>query len=133
MDAPKGEIMKIAAALGVAVVLATATVVGQQPETGEPRGELLYSTYCIGCHTTQFHWREKRLATDWTSLKSQVRRWQESVGLAPDDDDVVAIATYLNGLYYHFPAPDTKRRGDANGPDGLGYVEGPARSVLGAR
>ena len=109
MDAPAGQIMKIAAAwTGAALILFTAAAVGQGSGAGRPRGELLYSTYCIGCHTTQFHWRDKKLVTDWTSLKSQVRRWQESVGLAPDEDDVVSIATYLNSLYYHFPVPDAK-------------------------
>ena len=108
-------------------------VAGQDPKAGERRGELLYSTYCIGCHTTQFHWREKRLATDWSSLESQVRRWHRAVGLAPDEEDVAAIAMYLNGLYYHFPTPETKRQGDANGGDERAYVEGPPRAILGAR
>ena len=109
MDAPACQIMKIAAGwAGAALILFTAAAVGQDSGAGRPRGELLYSTYCTGCHTTQVHWREKRLATDWTSLKSQVRRWQENVGLAPDDDDIVAIATYLNTLYYHFQVSDAK-------------------------
>src|SRR5574338_705145 len=34
------------------------------------RGELLYSTHCIACHSAQVHWREKKLATDWATLRS---------------------------------------------------------------
>ncbi|MGZ5033851.1 MAG: hypothetical protein ACXWAC_11695 [Usitatibacter sp.] len=89
--------------------LAAALAAGQGQGTGEPSGELIYSTYCIGCHTTQVHWREKRLATDWASLKFQVRRWQQNAGLGLGEDDVAAVARYLNGLYYHFPAADAKQ------------------------
>jgi len=73
------------------------------PNAVESRGELLYSTYCIGCHTTQIHWRDKRLATNWFTLKDQVRRWSSNTGLAWGDDDIVLVARHLNTLYYHFP------------------------------
>ena len=98
---------------GIALMLVVASASGEGERIGEPRGELLYSTYCIGCHTTQVHWREKRLATDWTSLKAQVRRWRENIGLGLEEDDVAAVAWYLNSLYYHFPATDTKQSGEA--------------------
>lgn len=32
------------------------------------RGELLYNTHCVACHSTKMHWRDQRLATDWKSL-----------------------------------------------------------------
>jgi len=73
-------------------------------DTDESRGEMLYSTHCIACHTTHVHWRDKRLATDWPSLEKQVRRWQHNTGLSWSDEDVSAVARYLNALYYHFPA-----------------------------
>ena len=53
------------------------------------------------------HWRDRRIATDWTSLKAQVFRWQSNTGLGWTDDDVVAVTRYLNALYYRFPAPGT--------------------------
>jgi mono/diheme cytochrome c family protein len=68
------------------------------------RGEMLYSTHCIACHTSHVHWRDKRLANDWTSLEKQVRRWQQNTGLSWSDEDVAAVTRYLNTLYYHFPA-----------------------------
>jgi mono/diheme cytochrome c family protein len=98
--------------VGATLAFATAPAAGQGSRTGEQGGELIYSTYCIGCHTTQVHWREKRLATDWASLKFQVRRWQGNVGLGLGEDDIAAVANYLNGLYYHFPAADTKQSGE---------------------
>jgi mono/diheme cytochrome c family protein len=70
------------------------------------RGELLYSTHCIGCHGTQVHWRDKSLVTDWTSLQSQVSRWQGVSGLKWSNEDIAEVARYLNGLHYHYPAPE---------------------------
>ena len=105
---------KLIALTGTTLMFVAALAAGQGPRTGEPSGELLYSTHCIACHTTQVHWREKRLATDWTSLKFQVRRWQENIGLDLGEDDVAAVASYLNGLYYHFPATDAGQSGESD-------------------
>ncbi len=90
--------------LATVLMFAVAVAAGQRSGVGSPQGELLYSTYCVGCHTTQMHWREKKLATDWDSLRHQVRRWKENVAPGLAEDDVTAIARYLNNLYYHFPA-----------------------------
>ena len=68
----------------------------------ESRGELLYSAHCIACHTSQMHWRENRVATDWPSLKIQVRRWQGAASLAWSDGDILEVARYLNESIYHF-------------------------------
>jgi mono/diheme cytochrome c family protein len=65
----KRSVMRALIALtGTALMFVVASASGQSSSTGEPRGELLYSTYCIGCHTAQIHWRDKTLATDWTIL-----------------------------------------------------------------
>lgn len=69
------------------------------------RGELLYSTHCIACHTTQIHWRDKKLARDYPSLVAEVGRWQKLAGLGWNADDVAAVARYLNILFYHYPVP----------------------------
>ena len=71
------------------------------------RGELLYSTHCIACHTEQIHWREKSLVTDWASLLGQVARWQSNAKLTWDQTDIDAVARYLNDLHYHFPLRDS--------------------------
>ncbi len=67
-------------------------------------GELLYTTYCVACHNTQVHWRNKKLAKDWPSLLFEVRRWQKSSGLSWGEGDVALVARYLNERYYHYPA-----------------------------
>ncbi len=69
------------------------------------RGELLYMTHCIACHTTAIHWRQKKLAVDWESLKRQVRRWAGNAGLAWTDADIAEVARYLNATYYRYAAP----------------------------
>jgi len=69
----------------------------------ESRGELLYSTHCIACHTTQMHWRDKKVATDWTSLKFQVRRWQDASSLSWSESDIQEVTRYLNESIYRYP------------------------------
>lgn len=76
--------------------------------TGESRGELLYATHCNACHSSEIHWREKKLATDWDSLKVQVRRWQANIGLNWSEEEVTEVAHYLNKLHYAFPVTGRK-------------------------
>lgn len=68
----------------------------------QSRGELLYTTHCISCHSTQMHWRDERKATDWPSLKSEVRRWQGAASLGWSDSDILDVSRYLNATIYHF-------------------------------
>ena len=138
--------MKIASAIAAVATLASTPATAQGAGADDARGELLYSTYCIGCHTTQMHWREQKLATDWGTLRAQVGRWQRNAAPGLSDDDVVAIARYLNRLYYRFPesgaaqaawpdASTAERAAAANQPGGglarLGsaFSSGPTISI----
>jgi mono/diheme cytochrome c family protein len=89
------------------VVLAVTAAAGASaqttPESVSLRGELLYSTHCIECHTTQIHWRANRRAMDWETLKLQVLRWQGVLNLGWTEDDADDVARYLNDTIYHFP------------------------------
>ena len=67
------------------------------------RGQLLYTTHCIKCHTTQMHWRQDRGAHDWGSLKGQVRRWQGNAGLGWNEADITEVARHLNDTIYRHP------------------------------
>jgi mono/diheme cytochrome c family protein len=69
------------------------------------RGELLYTTHCGACHTTQMHWREKKLATNWDTLKAQVQRWQGVASLGWSEAEVEDVARYLNDTIYRYPEP----------------------------
>ena len=70
----------------------------------ESRGRLLYDNHCIACHTTQMHWRDRKLVNDWASLKVQVRRWQGAAQLNWSEDDIDDVARFLNDAYYRLPA-----------------------------
>jgi len=88
--------MKAAVSAGVVAFLAAFAAHAQS------RGELLYSTHCIGCHTTKMHWRDGRAATDWPGVVAQVRKWQSADSLSWNEQDVLAVARYLNESFYHF-------------------------------
>jgi len=85
------------------VLLAALAEVHPVSAQSTSRGELLYSTHCIVCHNAQIHWRDKKLAKDWTTLQAEVQHWQKFTGLGWSDDDVTIVAQYLNTLYYHYP------------------------------
>jgi mono/diheme cytochrome c family protein len=91
--------------VGIALWLAALAQAHAQGPESVVRGALLYDTHCIGCHTSQMHWRENRLAKDWPSLKFQVNRWQKENALGWSEQDIVDVATYLNALHYRYPAP----------------------------
>ncbi len=108
------RIAKFAGALGLGLLAGLGTFAGLtgpaqvQLKEGNVRGELLYSTHCKGCHATEIHWRDKKLATDWDSLKIQVRLWQAASALGWSEDDITVVTRYLNDTFYHFP--ETGRR-----------------------
>lgn len=81
-----------------------APAAAQQPDA--LRGQLLYSTHCVECHTTQMHWRAQRRVNDWSSLRAQVRRWQGEARLQWTEQDIDAVATHLNESIYHLPRPE---------------------------
>ena len=74
------------------------------------RGELLYSTYCVGCHTERVHWRDRKIATNWAGLVAEVHRWQANARLEWSRDDIEAVARYLNTLHYRYRLPEDQSR-----------------------
>jgi mono/diheme cytochrome c family protein len=102
--------------IGCGMWIAIATVAQAQSPPEKSRGELLYTTHCIGCHTTQVNWREKKLASDWASLTAQVDRWQKKANLGWSGEDVDAVVRYLNAAYYRLPAPAVKSIGERRLP-----------------
>src|SRR5262249_51520645 len=82
---------------------------GAQPNTASPsRGKLLYETHCIECHSTQMHWRNARKSHDWPSLLTQVRGWQERAKVQWSEEDIDAVARYLNDTIYRYELPRTR-------------------------
>lgn len=87
-----------------AVFMALAAATSAQAES---RGYLLHTMHCMACHTTQMHWRDQRVVTNWPRLKAEVRQWQGTAALDWSEADIVAVARYLNESSYHFPAADS--------------------------
>ena len=107
MDSCKRNEIRIAKLAAYALICLGCSTSGLRDANASDaaRGELLYDTHCVACHSTRMHWRSQRLATDWKSLNVQVRRWQSAIGLNWDDEDIASTAAYLNRLYYQFPEP----------------------------
>jgi hypothetical protein len=84
------------------ITLLTCSLAAAPYAAAQSRGELLYTTHCIACHTTEMHWRDKRSASNWPALKTQVRRWQDAASLAWGDSDILDVSRYLNETIYHF-------------------------------
>jgi mono/diheme cytochrome c family protein len=91
-----------------AMALAGAGLAQAQGNAEPTRGELLYATHCNACHTTQMHWRERRVATDWAALKAQVRRWQDELKLNWSEADITEVARHLNRRYYQHAERDER-------------------------
>jgi mono/diheme cytochrome c family protein len=83
-------------------IVTSCLVAAALPALAQSRGELLYTTHCVACHTTQMHWRNNRLASDWAGLTLQVQRWQGAASLAWSERDVLDVSNYLNDTIYHF-------------------------------
>jgi mono/diheme cytochrome c family protein len=77
-----------------------------QPAADNSRGQLLYSAHCNACHSERVHWQEKKLVKDWAGLRREVRRWQGVAKVNWSNQDIEAVAQYLNAVYYHYPLPD---------------------------
>jgi hypothetical protein len=90
------------------LLIAVAPALAQTPLAS--RGELLYDTHCLACHSTQLHWRTNKAALDWASLRFEVRRWQGQSQLRWGDDDIDEVTRYLNDRIYHFEPPASQGR-----------------------
>lgn len=84
------------------LLLGVHTLAYASEKQSEARAELLYATHCTACHTSQVHWREQKLVSDWSSLVTQVRRWQSISGLNWSESEIADVAYYLNAVYYKF-------------------------------
>lgn len=92
--------------LRILVLAALAGVITMARSQGPPaqsRGQLLHSTHCINCHTSQVHGRDDRVAHDWNGLKAQVRRCQSNASLQWTEADITEVVRYLNEAIYHYP------------------------------
>jgi mono/diheme cytochrome c family protein len=87
---------------GMFITVLTCSLVAAPSAMAQSRGELLYTTHCNSCHTTEMHWRDKRAANNWPALKALVRHWQDAASLAWSEADILDVSRYLNEATYHF-------------------------------
>lgn len=69
------------------------------------RGQMLYDTHCVTCHSAQLHWRQSSVVRNWQDLRDQVTRWQASANLGWSQDDITQVARHLNDTIYRMPQP----------------------------
>lgn len=86
----------------ICIFIGMRTMAYADAKHNEARGQLLYATHCNSCHTSQIHWREQKLVTDWDSLVAQVRRWQYIGGLSWSEDEIIDVSHHLDKLYYGY-------------------------------
>lgn len=101
--------MRGLALIGSTLSLTIGLAACQTPRGAAPNGADLYAVKCLSCHTTEASWRDGRAASDWAKLSFQVRRWQQNIGAGWDDDEITAVARYLNDRYYHFAEAGTTK------------------------
>lgn len=65
-------------------------------------GETIYKQGCTGCHDTSVFTRKNRKINSLEGLKKQVRRCSYAIETKWFDDEVDAVASYLNKNFYKF-------------------------------
>jgi len=99
----------IGTALAGAALVAAAIVGGSLPAAraaGEDSlGAALYESRCTGCHERSVHTRSPRRAGNFDQIRAYVWRWDRYLGGAWQQDEIDAVARYLNERYYHFACP----------------------------
>lgn len=95
--------MRIATLAILVLCIAAGSPAAAQQRLEYAQGQQLYLANCDACHNERIHWRVDRQATDWQSLKFQVRRWQRTIPLDWSEEQVTAVAHYLNGRFYFYP------------------------------
>jgi len=99
-----GITLRIAAACAVACAAAlTPAPAAAQPDIS--RGRALYELRCQGCHSESVHARVKRTAKDFEDVRRWVERWNTSLSLRWEAQEVDDVSLYLNGAYYRYPCP----------------------------
>lgn len=98
---------------GGRVALACAAAIGWQagaadvrtPNPDEGRGAALYESHCVSCHDSLMHVQGDRRTGSYPGVAKKVRFYSELQGLEWTEQEIDAVAAYLNGAHYHFPMP----------------------------
>jgi hypothetical protein len=99
---PWGWLTASLAIVAVASFVA-APAVAQDPMA--QRGRELYETRCGNCHDRSVHQAASRKAASFAELRAAVLHWDRQQGGLWRDEELDAVARYLNERYYRLPCP----------------------------
>ena len=92
--------MKISSLIMVAMVAAGTNQTSQAADI--KHGKTLQQKHCMSCHDDGMYTRKDRRITTMAGLKKQVQRCELTLGLKWFDEDIEAVAAYLNQSFYNF-------------------------------
>ena len=69
------------------------------------RGRDLYELRCLGCHAESVHARTARKAKTFDDVRGWVARWNASLSLGWNAEDIDDVTLHLNSHYYRYPCP----------------------------
>ena len=95
--------------LAIATLLWTSLANAAEPPAALDKGKELHQKNCIACHTSltggkpdALYTRADRRVNSLDALQKQVQRCELNLGLTWFDEDIDAVASYLNQEFYHF-------------------------------
>lgn len=65
-------------------------------------GEKLVKQHCSSCHQTEIYTRPESKIKSADALLTQIKACDSNIGTALFDEDMAAIAAYLDGSFYKF-------------------------------
>jgi hypothetical protein len=87
------------------IIIATFIVFSLNPGSLGANVEMgmdLHQTNCLSCHGTEAYTRSDRRVTSFPSLITRVNACNVNLGMGWFDDEVDAVARYLDENYYKF-------------------------------
>lgn len=105
LDAVKRFVSAITVASFLAGCAASQPPPSEMRSADAERARLLYENACGQCHTTQPHWRDRKIVESWPDLVMQVTRWQSIAGQNWTIGEIDEVAAYLNRRFYKQPCP----------------------------
>ncbi len=73
------------------------------PAPAAPNAAQLHQQSCTSCHGSEVYTRPNHRIRSKPQLLKQVRRCTMAAGAKWFDDEIAAVAEYLDANYYHFP------------------------------
>jgi len=87
----------------IVLALAVGPIAAAEGDSDElEQGKKLHDAQCLSCHDTSVYTRDDRKMTHYESLKTHVQRCVTNLDKQWFEDEVHAVAAYLNHEFYKF-------------------------------